>query len=71
MFGDRLVLSIHDNGVGFDVASLMFSPANVASGIGLRSIRELAAALGGKLEVESGPLGTKLVVSVGCYPAES
>jgi two-component system, NarL family, sensor kinase len=66
LLGDRLVLSIHDNGVGFDVAGLMFSPASVASGIGLRSIRELAAALGGKLEVESSPLGTKLVASVSC-----
>ena len=68
---DRMVLSIEDNGVGFDFAGLLFSPANVASGIGLRSIRELAAALGGKLEVESGALGTKLVVSISGNPPES
>ena len=50
----------------------MFSaPASVASGIGLRSIRETAQELGGRLEVESGPDGTKLVVSVAPFPVES
>ena len=58
-----LILTIRDDGVGFDVAGLLRGPATVASGIGLRSIREQAAALGGKLEIESGPSGTKLVVS--------
>jgi signal transduction histidine kinase len=61
---DRVVLRIQDNGVGFDVAGLLRGPAGMASGIGLRSIREQAAALGGKLEIESGPAGTTLVVSV-------
>jgi signal transduction histidine kinase len=61
---DRMILTIQDDGVGFDVAGLLRGPASVASGIGLRSIREQAAALGGELEVESGPAGTKLVVSV-------
>jgi two-component system NarL family sensor kinase len=60
---DCLILTIRDDGVGFDVAGLLRGPASVASGIGLRSIREQAAALGGKLEIESGPSGTKLVVS--------
>jgi signal transduction histidine kinase len=59
-----VVLTIRDDGVGFDVAALLRGPASVASGIGLRSIREQAAALRGKLEIESGPAGTKLVVSV-------
>jgi two-component system NarL family sensor kinase len=59
-----MILTIQDDGVGFDVAGLLRGPASVASGIGLRSIREQAAALGGELEVESGPAGTKLVVSV-------
>lgn len=66
--GDRLVLRIEDNGVGFDVTALDLAPANVASGIGLRSIRELAADLGGNLAVDSGPAGTKLVVYVPCKP---
>jgi len=61
--GELLVLTIQDNGVGFDAAGLFSSPPSVASGIGLRSVREQAAALGGKLEIESGPLGTKLKVS--------
>jgi signal transduction histidine kinase len=60
---DCLILTIRDDGVGFDFAGLLRGPASVASGIGLRSIREQAAALGGKLEIESGPSGTKLVVS--------
>jgi len=61
---DRAILTIRDDGVGFDVAGLLRGPARVASGIGLRSIREQAAALGGKLEIQSGPTGTRLVVSV-------
>jgi two-component system NarL family sensor kinase len=62
--GDCAILTIRDDGVGFDVAGLLRGPASVASGIGLRSIREQAAALGGKLEIHSGPTGTTLVVSV-------
>jgi two-component system NarL family sensor kinase len=61
---DRMILTFQDDGVGFDVAGLFRGPASVASGIGLRSIREQAASLGGKLEIESGPSGTKLIVSV-------
>jgi signal transduction histidine kinase len=37
---------------------------SLTAGIGLRSIREQAADLGGKLLVRSGPLGTTLVISV-------
>jgi two-component system NarL family sensor kinase len=58
-----LVLTIQDNGVGFDARRQFSAPASVASGIGLRSIREQAAAVGGKLIVESSPAGTKLEVS--------
>jgi two-component system NarL family sensor kinase len=61
---DCAILTIRDDGVGFDVAGLLRGPASVASGIGLRSIREQAAALGGKLEIQSGPAGTRLIVSV-------
>ena len=67
----QLVLSVRDNGVGFDAERLFSAPANVAAGIGLRSIRETAQELGGKLDVESGPDGTKLVVSVAPFPVES
>jgi signal transduction histidine kinase len=56
----NVVLRIEDNGVGFDVALL----ANVSQGIGLRSIREQASALGGTLDIVSGAEGTRLVLSV-------
>ena len=69
--GGQLVLSVRDNGVGFDVERVFSAPASMASGIGLRSIRETAEELGGKLEVESGPDGTTLVVSVAPFPVES
>jgi two-component system NarL family sensor kinase len=58
--GGQISLRMEDNGIGFDVAKLLAAPASVASGIGLRSIREQAAALGGRLEITSGPGGTKL-----------
>jgi signal transduction histidine kinase len=61
--GGCLVLAIQDNGVGFDVRRQFSAPASVASGIGLRSIREQAASAGGKLVVESSPVGTRLEVS--------
>lgn len=60
----HVVLQIVDNGVGFDVARLLNAPANVAQGIGLRSIREQAASLGGALEISSGSGGTKLELSI-------
>lgn len=59
-----LALRIQDNGVGFDVASVFGSPARIGGGIGLRSIREQADELGGRLVVESGPDGTTLEVTV-------
>jgi len=59
----RLWFKIHDNGVGFDVAALRSAPANVASGIGLRSIHEQADSLESQLEVESGASGTTLILS--------
>ena len=68
--GGQLILSIRDNGVGFDAHQVFSAPASVASGIGLRSVREAAHQLGGKLDVETGPDGTKLVVSVAPFPVE-
>ena len=51
--GDDLVAEVADDGRGFD-------PKGPA-GIGLRSVRERAAAFGGKLEIESGPSeGTRM-----------
>ena len=53
-----LTLRIEDNGKGFDTGQRQ------AGGIGLRSMRDLADDLGGKLKISSGPEGTKLEVSV-------
>ena len=58
----RLVLSVRDNGVGFDAAGFWNSPPSLNAGIGLRSIREQAAAIGGGAQVESGPQGTTVEV---------
>jgi two-component system NarL family sensor kinase len=46
--GDRLTLDVTDDGVGFD-------DEEVASGLGLRSLRDLVAEVGGRLDVRSTP----------------
>jgi two-component system NarL family sensor kinase len=61
--GEQLVLTIQDDGIGFDVERYLASPAAIGSGIGIRSIRDQAESLGGKLMVKSGALGTKLEVA--------
>lgn len=66
--GGFITLVVQDDGVGFDVPALMARPASLSSGIGLRSIRELAAGLGGSLVIESGPGGTRLEVSAPLAP---
>ena len=66
---DRIVMTLSDNGIGFDVAALRAAPANVAAGLGLRSISDLVRESSGNFDVESGPLGTKLVISVAISPA--
>jgi len=68
--GSEVALTIRDNGVGFDVAALMAAPASLTAGIGLRSIRDQAAAVGGKMEIESGPNGTKLEVTAPYSPID-
>jgi signal transduction histidine kinase len=61
--GDATIsLTIRDNGRGFDASGIASAPANIASGIGLRAIREEAADLGAKLDIKSGPDGTTLSV---------
>ncbi len=51
----RLVLTVSDNGHGFDTGAKN-------SGIGLRAIAENAASIGGKSSITSSPEGTKIVV---------
>jgi len=68
---DQIALTIEDNGVGFDVPGYFGAPASVSSGIGLRSIREQAASLGGKLVVSSRPGSTKLELIAPFVPSES
>ena len=66
----ELVLTVRDNGVGFDAAALFAAPASITSGIGLRSIRDQAAAIGGNVSIESGPAGTKLEVTAPYSPVD-
>ena len=68
---EGVALVVWDNGVGFDVAALLAAPASIATGIGLRSIRDQALAVGGKLQIESGPNGTKLEVTAPYLPASA
>jgi signal transduction histidine kinase len=68
---DQITLEIVDNGVGFDAASHAGAPAGAGVGLGIRSIRDQAEAVGGKVLVESRPGSTKLVVTVGFSPVES
>jgi two-component system NarL family sensor kinase len=50
--GNRVKLTIRDNGMGFDIAEAQ------GTGLGLRSMHERMAALGGDLTVDSGADGT-------------
>jgi signal transduction histidine kinase len=60
---DSLVLTVQDDGSGFEPASLADASASLAGGLGLRSLSEQAMALGAKIDVESGENGTKLVLT--------
>lgn len=66
--GAWIELRIADNGVGFNLAGFLSAPPSVASGIGLRSIREQAAALGGRLDIATGPNGTTLTLTAPFFP---
>jgi len=55
----RLLLTVTDNGRGFDTAARN-------SGIGLRAIGENAASMGGSASIISGTNGTKIRVSLPC-----
>jgi PAS domain S-box-containing protein len=50
----RLLVTVSDEGVGFDVASIA-DPGSRSGGIGLLSMRERLALTGGGIEIESSP----------------
>jgi signal transduction histidine kinase len=60
---DRIVLTMHDDGCGFDPGT-----QGADSGLGLRSMRDAAIEAGAKFEVESAPGSTTLRV---CAPFEA
>jgi two-component system, NarL family, sensor histidine kinase UhpB len=60
---DRIVLTMQDNGCGFDPAA-----QGADGGLGLRSMRDAAAESGANFEVESAPGRTTLRV---CVPFEA
>src|SRR5262249_1277093 len=70
MVENQLILTVIDNGVGFEVDRLRTGPASVTEGIGIRSMREQVEGFGGKFDIESSLSGTKLVVSVAHDPNE-
>jgi signal transduction histidine kinase len=61
--GGRVVLEMEDDGSGFRGAEEPGSPA-APSGIGLRSMRDLAGQLGGGFQTINTPEGAKLTVSL-------
>jgi two-component system NarL family sensor kinase len=64
MVRDRMVLQVRDDGIGFDARQVMARAPGAASGIGLPALREQTRAIGAKLLVKSGGLGTTLELSV-------
>ena len=62
--GDEAVVVIEDDGTGFDAESDPIHTTE-SSGFGLLGMKERAALIGGKLEIESTPGGgTAIMVSV-------
>lgn len=60
--GGRLTLQVADDGSGFRAPAEPAGPA-ASSGIGLRSMRDLARHLGGDLQIQSTPEGAQLTIS--------
>jgi signal transduction histidine kinase len=54
--GDRLLVEVEDDGVGI--------PAEAQAGVGLVSLRERAAELGGRTDVNCPPVGGTVVRAV-------
>jgi signal transduction histidine kinase len=62
---ERLVVTVEDDGIGFDpAASVTAATAGQGGGLGLRSMRERAAAAGLRLQVDSAPgAGTRITIA--------
>lgn len=61
--GDQLVLTVKDDGIGFDMDALTAAPAG--GHVGLQLLRDLVHAAGGTLEVSSSPgAGTRVRMEV-------
>jgi signal transduction histidine kinase len=62
---DKVVLDVHDDGIGFDPQVLAHLPAGNQGGFGLHSMSQRAAQFGGKVVVESNPgKGTTVAVQI-------
>ena len=59
--GDEVVLTVADDGGGFDVAT---APGPDEGHFGLRSLKERVTRLGGRLEISSSPGGTRVKANV-------
>ena len=71
MVRDRMVLQVRDNGTGFDARQVLTRQPGSGTGIGLPALRDQARAIGAKLLVKSGGLGTTLELSVGLSQAST
>jgi signal transduction histidine kinase len=68
LFPGRLVLVVQDNGLGFDVEAVERA-AHAREGLGIASMHERAAVLGGSLRIESAPdRGTRVELSIPLQP---
>ncbi len=68
--GDKLLVTIEDDGVGFDLEKLE-EESELKTNLGLVSMQERISLAGGKLKIESSPgKGTTLHVSIPLLPPE-
>jgi signal transduction histidine kinase len=67
--GDRLFITVADNGRGFPFEGRLTHAELAAGNVGPRNLFERVAALGGKLELESGAVGARLEIDLPCCEA--
>jgi signal transduction histidine kinase len=64
--GDRLFITVSDNGRGFPFQGRLSHAELAAGSVGPRNLFERVAALGGSLELESGAGGARLEIQLPC-----